>query len=91
MRHLDGDQTLERRKGRTLSVSDPFVSRVLAGITIEGFDIALTERWGKSLNAEVRRWSAGRGAGLFSARMLTKADAHRALKHELAKLEEDAE
>jgi hypothetical protein len=83
MRPQDGDRTPEqRRKGRTLSVSDPLISRVLAGITIEGCDIAQIECWGKSLNADAKRWVA---RGRFGERgQITKLDAEMMWRRELA-------
>lgn len=83
MAPLDGDRTpIERRKGRTLSVSDPLVSRVLAGITIEGCDIAQVERWGKSLNADAKRWVARGGFGQRGR--ISKLDAELIWRRELA-------
>lgn len=73
--HLDGDHTPERRKGRTLSVSDPLVSRVLAGIATEGLDIAQTESWGKSLSSDARLWM--RRGGFGERGRISKSDAHR--------------
>lgn len=74
------------RKGRLGgTLSDPRFSRLLTGLGIEAEYIAETTKFAKSLAASQARWAVGRG-GLFAARRLTKADAHRALKFELAKL-----
>lgn len=69
--------------GRTLR--DPRFSQMLASLGIPSEHLAETEKFARSLAASQARWVVGR-SGLFSARRLTKADANRALKHELAKL-----
>jgi hypothetical protein len=76
----------EKREGRArLSVRDPLVETVLAGLDLEGLDLDGVRPWSNRLVADARRWLA---AGGFSSehRRLTKADARRALKLELTKL-----
>lgn len=73
MRNLDEDPTSERRKGRTLSVSDPFITSAVAAISITGFDVAETTRFGNRLVCNARRWMA-RG-GLAQDRRISRREA----------------
>lgn len=73
MARQDGDHTPERRKGRTLSVSDPLVTAAVAAIAIEGFNIGDTTRWGNRLACDARRWA--QGARFNCDRRITKREA----------------
>lgn len=70
---LDGDLTPERRKGRTLSVSDPFIISAVPAISITGFDVAETTRFGNRLACDARRWMAK--GGLAQDRRLSRCEA----------------
>lgn len=69
------------------TLSDPRFTQMLASLGIEAEYIAEAAKFGKSIMASQARWSVRR-SGLFGSRRLTKTDAHRVLKQELAKLAE---
>lgn len=75
---LDGDHTPERREGRPrLTVNDPRVEALLAGITFEGANIGEARSFGNALQREADRWQ--RRGGFGERGRITKADAARML------------
>lgn len=59
MRGLErGSPTPERHEGRArLSVRDPRIETLLAGISIEGFNVEQTRSWGNGLLRARDAWS----------------------------------
>ena len=81
MSSQQGDRTPEMREGRArLSVCDPHVEKLLAGLIIDEPYIDDARQFGNRLQADARRWML-RG-GLASPRHLTKADAYRLFAYE---------
>jgi hypothetical protein len=75
MINLKGDRSLKMREGRArLSVRDPHVDKLLAGLIIDESNIDAARRFGNRLQADARRWMA-RG-GLAERGRITKRDAH---------------
>ena len=80
----------EKREGRArLSVRDPQIEKLLAGLALEGDDLEPIRQFGKALwrwrnEYDIRR----RRGGMFSPGRLTKADADRRLKADLAAMAE---
>jgi hypothetical protein len=76
-------------KGRTvLSVRDPLVETLLAGLGVEAETIAELRHFSKSLVRDRNQWDIRRRGGLFAAREIPKDAADALLKRELAKLAE---
>lgn len=89
MRPHNGDHTPERRKARAvLTVREPFIESLLAGLDFDDVDIEQLRAFGKQCWSSRNAWDlARRRSGLFGGR-LGRAEADRALKFELAKLTE---
>lgn len=80
----------ERREGRVrLSVRDPQIEKLLAGLNFDNADIERLRRIGKVLWSQRNTWTIARAArGLFAPqRMIDQNAAARMLKAELATLE----
>ena len=86
---MEGDRTPEMREGRVkLSLRDPQIEKLLAGLDFDRENIDQLRRFGKNMWSARNAWSIGRGArGLFGARVIDKGTAERMLRQELAALE----
>lgn len=74
----EGRRDPETRQGReTLTVSRPYIEAALASLTVDGFDMHETRRFGNRLAAEAERWMKRGGFG--ERGRISKADAHRML------------
>lgn len=84
-----GNATPEKRKGRAvLSVRDPLVESLLAGLGIEADKLGEIRAFCKVMVSRRNRWDiARRRSGLFGSRLLRREDAPRALKAAMAELE----
>ncbi|WP_156500664.1 hypothetical protein [Croceicoccus bisphenolivorans] len=75
----------EKQKGRPrLCVNDPLVISAVAAIDFEGFNITETKAWGNKLASAARLWMQRGGFGQRGR--ISKGDAHRMLRRELAAL-----
>lgn len=93
MRPQNGDQTPERRKARAvLSVREPLIETLLAGLGVEGSDLDELRRFCKAWTSDRNRFDIKRRrTGLFGSNRLRLADADRALKLALAEMAEGGE
>jgi hypothetical protein len=92
MRQLEGLRSPEMREGRVrLTVRDPQIEKLLAGLAIDPQHVGDARGFGNWLWRERNRFDVERqvmfGPGLFGGR-LSKADAERALVSALRSVEE---
>lgn len=86
MSSLEGNRTPEMRQRRErLSISRPCVELALGSLTIDGYDVAETRRFGNAVHASVDRFMVGRIAS--DNRRLSKSDAHRIWAHAFTAVE----
>lgn len=82
----NGEQTPRKHKGRvTLTSRAPFVTKLVAGLDLDGTDIDDILRFGKKWWAWRDEWDiARRPRGLFGNCLLRRDEADAALRRELA-------
>ena len=86
-----GNATPEKRKARPrLTVREPFIESLLAGLDFDGVDMDHLRAFSKRCWSSRNTWAVSRRRGLFGSERLRKRDADRVLKQELAELAEVA-
>lgn len=92
--HRTGSVPPNERKARagTLTVREPHVESLVAGLNLDGINLSDLRQFCKALTVERSRWDVERRRiGLFSGRRITKRDADLALAKALAALKGGAE
>lgn len=82
-----GNATPEKRKARVLTVREPLIESLLAGLDFDGVNMDELRAFGKGCWSSRNRWDVSRRrGGLFGGR-LHRADADRALSEALRQVE----
>lgn len=81
-----GNATPEKRKARVLSVREPLIETLLAGLGVEGSELDDLRRFCKAWTSDRNRFDIKRRRTGMFGRRLDRSDADRALKLALTEI-----